>query len=224
MVQIDLPWALLIGSTLAESDKVQIPSDTSAVRNQCFLGGLAFMCLLFNPSAMYLLWRYPDWETLYWVKGAIPFWLPPLDLAVLSLLYFVGFRWGYAQIKKGQLKTLQIFNRALTFLIPLFVVLHRRQFFFVGTYEEFVGGQKGNLLHTPLFRDLVVMALLLTPSYLYVYRYFWFEGKKSTAGTAILPLTAVENRQMLLSAVAIGLGVAAAAAGFVVVVWHFQGA
>jgi hypothetical protein len=221
MVQIDLPWALLIGSTLAESDKVQIPSDTAVFRNQCFLGGMAFMCLLFNPSAMYLLWRYPDWETLYWVKGSIPFWLPPLDLALLTFLYVLRFWWGYTRIQKGHLKTLQIFNRTLTFLIPLFVVLHHRQFFFVGTYQEFVAGQNINLLHTTLSRDLVIMALLLTPSYLYVYRYFWFEGKKST-GTAISPLSPADNRRMLLTAIAIGVGAAAAAAGFVAVVWHFQ--
>jgi len=221
MVQIDLPWAVLIGATLAEADQVQIPADRTVFQNRCFVMGAAFMALLFNPSAVYLLWRYPAWETQYWIKGAIPYWLPPLDLAALSFLYFVGFWWGYKRIQGNASKTLRIFNRSLTFVIPFAVVLNHRQFFFVGTYDEFAAGAGANLVHTSLFRDLIVMAALLTPAYLYVYRYFWFQGKKSGSGT-VASLSHAENLRQLLTSIGIGLGVAAISAGFVLLVWHFK--
>jgi hypothetical protein len=218
MVQIDIPWAFLIGSTLADADHVELRLERSAVKSTSFLAGLAFVTILFNPSGMYLLWRYAGWETMYWLgERDVTAMVPTLFLAVLSVMYALGFVFGHRKLRQNQRRSLRWINTVVSLAILLFLAVSYRRFLFVGTYQEFAAGAAPNIVGNSLFRDLGIMGLLLAPSYLYIYGYFQRRGEKISAGRP----PAVERHErmkILLKATAIGWGALAGGAVIVLLV------
>lgn len=52
------------------------PKDRSSLwRNPFFLGTVLYAALLFAPSGAYLLWEFPDWETMHVGSRELPAWL-----------------------------------------------------------------------------------------------------------------------------------------------------
>lgn len=182
MVQIDIPWCFLIGSTLAEADQIELGKSPTATQTPCFLLGLAFISLLFNPASMYLLWRYPGWETMYRLDDRhLSALVPAAFVLVLSVTYTLGYILGHHILRRYR-SSLRWINIIASMALLAFLGLSYRRFLFLGSTQEFSGGNAPNLLGSSLFRDLCIMALLLSPTYCFINAYFRRRGKNILAG------------------------------------------
>jgi hypothetical protein len=182
MVQIDIPWSFLIGSTLAEADQIELGKSPTATQTPCFLLGMAFMSILFNPAAMYLIWRYPGWETMYRLDDRnLNALVPAAFVAVLSVTYALGYILGHRILRRNR-SSLRWINMIASTALLAFLGVSYRRFLFLGSTQEFNGGNPPNLLGSSLFRDLCIMALLLAPTYCSINAYFRRRGKNISAG------------------------------------------
>ncbi|MCW5828361.1 MAG: hypothetical protein KIT79_03495 [Deltaproteobacteria bacterium] len=86
MVQVDVFWAYGFGAGYALSAHRQLKADydadpAKAEENQWyskyFVRLLLFISILFAPSGIYLLWNFPDWETMQVATNhrSLPAWL-----------------------------------------------------------------------------------------------------------------------------------------------------
>lgn len=97
MVQVDVFWSYGLGASMAlaagrqlvarreiagrdsSGAARQLPGDpedrASLWRNPFFLKTLLFAALLFGPSGAYLLWSFPDWETMHAGDRSLAAWL-----------------------------------------------------------------------------------------------------------------------------------------------------
>ena len=95
MVQVDVFWSYGIGASMALAAGRQLkarreqaaaappadrlpgdPEDPGSLwRNPFFLKTILYAALLFGPSGAYLLWSFPDWETMQAGTRDLPAWL-----------------------------------------------------------------------------------------------------------------------------------------------------
>jgi len=77
MVQVDIVWSYAFGATLAASAARQLKDQEKPFDNKYYTYILLFLAILFAPSGVYLLWQFPNWETMQvaTTHGDIPAWL-----------------------------------------------------------------------------------------------------------------------------------------------------
>ncbi len=77
MVQVDVVWAYAFGATFAAASARQLEKEEKPFNNKCYAFLLLFLAVFFAPSGLYLLWEFPQWETMQVAtsKGDIPAWL-----------------------------------------------------------------------------------------------------------------------------------------------------
>jgi hypothetical protein len=99
MVQVDVFWSYGIGASMALGAARQLrarrelasegrepsarpdrlpgdPADPASLwRNPFFLATVLYAAVLFAPSGAYLLWEFPDWETMHAGDRDLPGWL-----------------------------------------------------------------------------------------------------------------------------------------------------
>jgi len=206
MVQIDIPWSFLIGSTLAEADQIELAKEKSATQTPCFLWGMAFMTILFNPASMYLLWRYPGWETMYRADDRnLSALVPTVFVAVLSATYALGYIFGHRRLRGSGRLSLRWINLIASTALLAFLAVSYRRFLFVGSTAEFTGGNSPNIVGSTLFRDLCIMGVLLSPAYCLTYAYFQRRGKNISAGQPP-QVTRSQRVKVVLIGAGMGLG------------------
>lgn len=131
MVQVDVFWSYAIGATFAASASRQLKelSDLSdwkrAFINKYFVYTLLFLSCLFAPSGVYLLWAFPQWETMQVAtnRADIPAWLVTLFVITNITQGILGYWVAYKFIQKGKIKYawLQVI---IGYLIMLFILIY----------------------------------------------------------------------------------------------------
>ena len=115
MVQVDVFWSYGIGASMALGAARQLkarreiaraeragdaqadrlpgdPADRSSLwRNPFFLATVLYAALLFAPSGAYLLWEFPDWETMQAADQDIVSWLVVLFAVTNVTQAMLGF-------------------------------------------------------------------------------------------------------------------------------------
>ncbi|MGW7365167.1 hypothetical protein ACWGI8_17430 [Streptomyces sp. NPDC054841] len=90
MVQVDVFWSYGIGASFATAAAYRLRSRPTAPRRRAFrwsdpylMGTVLYCSILFAPSGAWLLWGFPDWETMQVARshGALPAWLVALFAA-----------------------------------------------------------------------------------------------------------------------------------------------
>src|SRR3954464_173517 len=65
MVQVDVFWSYGLGASMGLAAGRQLVSGPrDLMSNPFFLKTVLFAALVFAPSGAYLLWAFPDWETM----------------------------------------------------------------------------------------------------------------------------------------------------------------
>jgi hypothetical protein len=64
MVQVDIVWSYAFGATFAASSARQLAQEEKPFANKTYSFVLHFLSILFAPSGLYLLWQFPQWETM----------------------------------------------------------------------------------------------------------------------------------------------------------------
>ncbi|MBN2080504.1 MAG: hypothetical protein JW838_16155 [Spirochaetes bacterium] len=77
MVQVDIVWAYAFGATFAAASARQLGKEEKPFNSKWFTFVLLFLAIFFAPSGVYLLWEFPQWETMQvaTAHGDIPSWL-----------------------------------------------------------------------------------------------------------------------------------------------------
>ena len=77
MVQVDVVWAYAFGATFAAASARQLQKEEKPFNNKWYVFLLLFLSIFFAPSGLYLLWQFPQWETMQVAASRedIPAWL-----------------------------------------------------------------------------------------------------------------------------------------------------
>src|SRR5215212_10227092 len=87
MVQVDVFWSYAIGAGFAVAATRQIarsaatsrstPDRWQRLNSPYWVATVLYCALLFAPSGVYLLWAFPDWETMQVAHNhtSLPAWL-----------------------------------------------------------------------------------------------------------------------------------------------------
>ena len=95
MVQVDVFWSYGLGATFALGASRQLRARREAAATQprlpavgtspfsrwsdpYLLRALLFLALVFVPSGLWLVWAFPDWETMQTGSRDMPVWLVTL--------------------------------------------------------------------------------------------------------------------------------------------------
>ena len=178
MVQVDIFWTYGLASGLALAASHKLKNEKNTWANPYFPVILMWICFLFAPSGGYLLWEFPSWETMFLAKNheSLPGWLVFLFASTNSALGVLGYYVTYRLIRKEKL-FLAKFQTIWSHFCMLFILIVGwdgtgfKRFTYTGTYEEFVTGIHypiTNFFSSPVFYTLLVMGLVLIPTYTYL--------------------------------------------------------
>ncbi|MBW1989673.1 MAG: hypothetical protein JRI97_09010 [Deltaproteobacteria bacterium] len=104
MVQVDVFWSYAIGASFAAAASRQLKEEKKPFQNKYFTYTLAFLAMLFAPSGIYLLWRFPDWETMQVAVNhqSLPAWLVTAFAVTNITQGVLGFYVAWRFIRAGR--------------------------------------------------------------------------------------------------------------------------
>jgi hypothetical protein len=147
MVQVDVLWSYGIGASMALAAGRQLrarreiadaereageqpqrlpgdPSDRASLwRNPFFLATVLYAALLFAPSGAYLLWEFPDWETMHAGDRDLPGLLVVGFAATNVAQAMLGFAVVNALLARGRAYAAYL-QVLLAYLGMLFILVH----------------------------------------------------------------------------------------------------
>ena len=191
MVQVDVFWSYGLAAGLTLAAGKQLKKCDSPWVNKYFLGVVGWIALFFLPSGVYLIWEFPSWETMFVASGhgSIPAWFVVLFTVTNLTQGILGYYVTYWLINANRWKA-AVWQPIWTHACMIFIFTVGwdgtgfSRFTYSGTYEEFHAGVAKPwymFFQSDVFYALVVMALFLVPSYLYLVCRWTKEAKSLTA-------------------------------------------
>jgi MFS family permease len=135
MVQVDVFWSYGIGSgfALAAARQLQArrdgaegdPEPSGLATNPYLLACTLYLALLFAPSGIWLLWGFPDWETMQVAPdhSALPAWLVACFAVTNISQGVLGFWVTERLILRGR-RYLAFLNMVLGYFGMFFILVH----------------------------------------------------------------------------------------------------
>jgi hypothetical protein len=179
MVQVDVFWAYGIGAGMATAASYQIREKPT--ENGPLLATVLYCGLLFAPSGIWLLWGFPDWETMQVASdhNSLPPWLVALFAATNVSQGLLGYWVARHFILSG--RTFAAFAQAgLGYFGMFFILVHGwdgrgYQRFFSASREVFAtwpasptvaeaSSRAGVWLTSPVAMTLYLMGVALIPA------------------------------------------------------------
>jgi len=187
MIEVDVFWSFSIGASLAASAWRQLGSKevTDPYQNKYFIYTVLFLSLVFAPSGSYLLWRFPGWETMFFLDRDLLQQHPmlPTMFAMTNVLLGVwGFRWAYSLIKSG--RPLSAHTLWTSSYVCMFAILGLgyARFLYAGTSDDWKAGRVFPLtawFSSEVFFTLLVMGIPMLPG-LWGPMWYWAGGCTAT--------------------------------------------
>jgi hypothetical protein len=105
MMQPDLFFAYGMSAGLAAAARVQFRSEARPWATKYFAGAMLWMGLFYVPQLLYLLFRFPGWETMFVVRdlSGLPAGLVGLYFAAVMALAAAGFGATWWFLRRGRL-------------------------------------------------------------------------------------------------------------------------
>ncbi|MET7622014.1 hypothetical protein [Streptomyces sp. NPDC005408] len=218
MVQVDVFWSYGIGASFATAAARQLTARNARAENggrwsnPYLMGAVLYCACLFAPSGAWLLWGFPDWETMQVADGhgVLPAWLVALFAATNVSQGVLGFWIAERLIASGRVYA-AFLQAGIGYAGMFFILVHGwdgrgYQRFFSADRESFAAwpGQLGagetlsrmaHWLTSPVALTLYGMGVVLVPVMLAL-MVFWIRSGQREAGTA--PVT---SRLRILAAV-----------------------
>jgi hypothetical protein len=133
MVQVDVFWSYAIGAGFAVAATRQIArtgATTSLDRWQrlsspYFAATVLYCALLFAPSGVYLLWAFPDWETMQVAHNhtSLPAWLVTVFAITNVTQGMLGY-WVAARLIRGGHRYAAFLQAGLGYFGMFFILVH----------------------------------------------------------------------------------------------------
>jgi hypothetical protein len=104
MLQVDLFWVYAIGAMFATAAAKQLKKEKNLLGNAYLAALLFYISVIFVPEALWLLWSFPQWETMHVWKslGEIPTAYVTAFISGDALLAVIGFWVAAKLIKSGR--------------------------------------------------------------------------------------------------------------------------
>lgn len=102
MVQVDVVWSYAFGATFAAAASKQLEKEEKPFNNKWYVFVLLFLSIFFAPSGIYLLWQFPQWETMQVAtcREDIPAWLVTIFAVTNITQGIVGYWTGWKLSRK----------------------------------------------------------------------------------------------------------------------------
>jgi hypothetical protein len=189
MVQVDVFWAYGIGAAFATAAARHLrpahpkgqPDELGPARPSPYLAATALYCgMLFAPSGIWLLWSFPDWETMQVADGhgALPGWLVALFALTNVSQGLLGYEVARRLIVRGRVYA-AFLQTGVGYLGMFFILVHGwdgrgYQRFFSPGREEFAAwpanygpgdvlSRAGGWAASPVGLTLAGMGVVLLP-------------------------------------------------------------
>jgi hypothetical protein len=192
MVQVDIVWSYAFGATFAAAAARQLEKTEKPFDNKWYVFILIFLACLFAPSGLYLLWQFPQWETMQVAtcREDIPAWLVVIFAVTNITQGILGYWTTFKLIKKKNYYGAHA-NWMVAWIIFWFILVcgwdctGYQRFMYDASVHNGVLWEPGKLMGIEFFYKsnvwwtLVVMALFFAPMLNYGYVKFTREGAKS---------------------------------------------
>lgn len=218
MVQVDVFWAYGIGASfataashqLAGSLRVKLKDDPLLVATVLYCG------LLFAPSGAWLLWGFPDWETMQVAQshGSLPAWLVALFAATNVSQGILGYWVARRLIQRGWTYAAYL-QAGLGYLGMFFILVHGwdgrgYQRFLSPDRAAFASWQPadvGRWFGSPVALTLYGMGLVLIPVMIAI-MLSWIRAGHRATGVRKSPVVLVATVLAAILGVALGTAIA----------------
>ena len=102
MVQVDVFWTFAIGASYAAAAHRQLAREEKPLTSPYFVYTVLFLGVFFAPSGVYLLWRFPGWETMFFLDRDVHAIIPCLFASTNILFGVLGFWLAWRLIRAGR--------------------------------------------------------------------------------------------------------------------------
>jgi len=124
MVQVDVFWSYGLGASMGLAAGRQLVAQRKPLaENPYFVKTVLFAALLFAPSGMYLLWNFPDWETMQLGDRGLPAWLVVLFAITNVTQAMLGF-WVVERLLRAGRRYLAVLQVVGAYLGMFFILVH----------------------------------------------------------------------------------------------------
>ncbi|MGW1886064.1 hypothetical protein [Streptomyces sp. NPDC001970] len=210
MVQVDVFWSYGIGASFATAAAYRLGSNAGAPGRRAFrwsdpylLGTVLYCAVLFAPSGAWLLWGFPDWETMQVAHGhgSLPAWLVALFAATNVSQGVLGYRVAARLIAAGRVYAAYL-QAGVGYFGMFFILVHGwdgrgYQRFFSADRETFAHwpespglgealSRVGDWLVSPVALTLYGMGAVLVPVMLAMMA-SWLRSGRSEPGSGAAP-------------------------------------
>ncbi|MET7718185.1 hypothetical protein [Streptomyces sp. NPDC005407] len=204
MVQVDVFWSYGIGASLATAAAYQLRSADARRAGRWsdpyLLGSALYCAVLFAPSGAWLLWGFPDWETMQTAggHGSLPPWLVALFAATNVSQGVLGYCVAARLIARGRVYA-AFLQAGLGYTGMFFILVHGwdgrgYQRFFSADRDTFAAWPKhpglgqalsraGDWLASPVALTLYGMGAVIVPAMLAL-MVSWVRSGQLAAGAA----------------------------------------
>lgn len=233
-LQMDVFWVYAIGAMFAAVAARQIQaSDRAFYESRYFAATILYLTVFFTPTAAYLLWQFPAWETMHvWdAQAEIGALIPAIQAFYVVVLGVLGYYVSYWLIRNRSMVAAHV-NWILGYFGFFYLMVygwdsygwqrflyvpgqHAGEAWGVGQYDV-VGFLTSDLLLT-----LLVMAVYVLPPQFYLLNKWFVDGARehSTLPADRVPDSYVTNTVIVLVGIfglAFGGALAAGIAGMLV--------
>lgn len=224
MVQVDAFWSYGIGAgfALAGARRLRASSTVPLVEQTLFRDLLLVLAVIFAPSGIYLLWRFPSWETMHAGDRGLPAWLVATFAATNVTQGVVGYLLAGRAIRRGS--TYAAFLHWIGAYFGMFFVLvhgwdgtgFRR--FTSPDREAFLAWTRGTpaaWVRSDVALTLIVLGLVVIPAIIVPMGRMLRDGDPRGRGTATFALAVLATAVLVVPALATGASVAIHALGWI---------
>jgi hypothetical protein len=233
MVQVDVFWSYGIGASFATAAARQLGAGNGLTgqggrwSGPYLMGAVLYCAILFAPSGAWLLWGFPDWETMQVADGhgALPAWLVALFAATNVSQGVFGFKVAERLIASGRVYA-AFLQAGVGYTGMFFILVHGwdgrgYQRFFSADRDTFAVWPRqpaarealsrvGDWLTSPVALTLYGMGVVLVPVMLVLMAAWIRSGQReSGAGTVTGRLRIIAAVLAAVFGVALGTAVAA---------------
>lgn len=180
MVQVDVVWSYAFGATFAAAASRQLEKEEKPFNNKWYVFVLLFLSIFFAPSGIYLLWQFPQWETMQVAtcREDIPAWLVTVFAVTNITQGILGYWAGWKLARKRMFYGVHV-NWMVSWVIFWFILAcgwdgtGYQRFMYDASVHNGVLWQPGVHMGVSFFYKsnvwwtLVVMAVFFAPMLIY---------------------------------------------------------
>ena len=104
MVQVDVIWSYAFGASFAAAATRQLSKEEHPFNNSQYSRLLVYLSVFFAPSGLFLIWAFPQWETMQVARSLddLPPWLVTLFGITNVTQGIIGYFVGYLLCRRGR--------------------------------------------------------------------------------------------------------------------------